>query len=126
VRAVEIWNEPNHAWFWPSGPDPARYAEMLKAAYGAAKAADPASTVLLTGISPGLNEEGRQSVRLIRAESSDTLLMADPTVVYHGDGTATLTFAPKQDAFGEAEITVTASDPAQAVEALRTVPSSGG
>jgi hypothetical protein len=51
VHTFEIWNEPNHDWFWASGPDPAGYVEMLKAAYPVAKAADPTSTVLLGGLS---------------------------------------------------------------------------
>ncbi len=35
IHAWEIWNEPNICDFWntPTGPDSARYTEMLKAAY---------------------------------------------------------------------------------------------
>lgn len=51
VRVYEIWNEPNHPRFWPSGPDPAAYVPMLQAGYRAAKAADPGATVLLGGLS---------------------------------------------------------------------------
>lgn len=51
VHIYEVWNEPNIASFWATGPDPARYADMLKAAYPAIKAADPKSTVLLGGLS---------------------------------------------------------------------------
>jgi arabinogalactan endo-1,4-beta-galactosidase len=50
VHTFEIWNEPNHAWFWPSGPDPAAYLPLLRAGYTAAKSADPESTVLLGGL----------------------------------------------------------------------------
>lgn len=50
VHAYEIWNEPNHEWFWPSGPSPAAYVPLLKAGYVAAKAADSGSTVLLGGL----------------------------------------------------------------------------
>jgi polysaccharide biosynthesis protein PslG len=46
VHVYEIWNEPNHASFWPSGPNPAEYVQMLRATYPAIKAADPSSTVL--------------------------------------------------------------------------------
>ena len=42
----EIWNEPNDAHFWTTGPDPARYATLLKAAYTAIKTNDPDATVL--------------------------------------------------------------------------------
>jgi hypothetical protein len=42
----EIWNEPNDANFWTTGPNPAQYAALLKAAYAAIKANDPDATVL--------------------------------------------------------------------------------
>jgi hypothetical protein len=51
VHVYEIWNEPNLVYFWSAGPDPAEYVKMLKAGYGAIKQADPASTVLLGGLS---------------------------------------------------------------------------
>jgi len=51
VHVYEIWNEPNLAYFWSAGPNPAEYVKMLRAAYPAVKQADPASTVLLGGLS---------------------------------------------------------------------------
>jgi Cellulase (glycosyl hydrolase family 5). len=42
----EIWNEPNDSHFWTTGPNPAQYAAMLKAAYAAVKANDSNATVL--------------------------------------------------------------------------------
>jgi hypothetical protein len=45
--AYEIWNEEDEPDFWSSGPDPARYVALLKGAYGAIKAADPAAPVIL-------------------------------------------------------------------------------
>jgi len=46
VAAWEVWNEPNSQTFLKSS-DPARdYAAMLKAAYPAAKQADPSATVI--------------------------------------------------------------------------------
>jgi hypothetical protein len=51
VHVYEMWNEPNLAYFWSSGPDAAEYVKMLKAGYTAAKTADPSSTVLLGGLS---------------------------------------------------------------------------
>jgi hypothetical protein len=51
VHIFEVWNEPNLERFWASGPDPAHYARMLRAAYPAIKQADPRSTVLLGGLS---------------------------------------------------------------------------
>ncbi|MEA2392067.1 MAG: polysaccharide biosynthesis protein PslG [Solirubrobacteraceae bacterium] len=50
VHVFEIWNEPNYEHFWPSGPDPRAYVEMLRAAYPAVKQADPRATVLLGGL----------------------------------------------------------------------------
>lgn len=50
VHLYEIWNEPNHSFFWPSGPSPAQYVEMLRAAYPAVKAADPQARVILGGL----------------------------------------------------------------------------
>jgi hypothetical protein len=46
LAAIEIWNEPNLHTFWQSGPDPARYANLLANAYDAIKAANAAMTVL--------------------------------------------------------------------------------
>lgn len=50
VHVYEVWNEPNHPYFWPSGPNAAEYVSMLRPAYQAATAADPSSTVLLGGL----------------------------------------------------------------------------
>ncbi|CAN5742579.1 hypothetical protein BH18ACT13_BH18ACT13_21510 [soil metagenome] len=46
VDAWEIWNEPNHGDFLKGGDQVADYARILKAAYPAAKRADPNSTIL--------------------------------------------------------------------------------
>jgi len=51
VHAFQLWNEPNHPRFWPSGPSAASYLRVLREGYEAAKAADPGSTVLLGGLS---------------------------------------------------------------------------
>lgn len=51
VQAYEIWNEPNHPRFWPSGPNPAEYLPLLKAGHEAVKAGDPSATVVLGGLS---------------------------------------------------------------------------
>jgi polysaccharide biosynthesis protein PslG len=53
IAAYQIWNEPNLAREWcDQAPDPARYAEMLKVAYQAIKAADPNALVISAGLSP--------------------------------------------------------------------------
>ncbi|SEH88551.1 hypothetical protein SAMN04489835_5276 [Mycolicibacterium rutilum] len=46
IAAVEIWNEPNAITFYTPAPDPAGYAELLKAAYPKIKAIDPSIEVL--------------------------------------------------------------------------------
>ena len=51
VHAYEVWNEPNLARFWPSGPNAGQYVQLLKAAYPAIKQADPNATVVLGGLS---------------------------------------------------------------------------
>jgi hypothetical protein len=49
VAAYEVWNEPNSAMFWasgPQGPEADRYAAMLKTAYPRIKSADSGATVI--------------------------------------------------------------------------------
>ncbi|MGI5868620.1 MAG: endo-1,4-beta-xylanase [Kiritimatiellia bacterium] len=55
VRHWEIWNEPDSPVFWPPKPDPAEYAALLKAAYAAAKRADPDCVVMTAGLLVGMN-----------------------------------------------------------------------
>lgn len=53
VAAYEIWNEPNLDYEWGyRAPDPAEYTAMLKAAYRAIKAEDPAALVISAGLAP--------------------------------------------------------------------------
>ncbi len=53
IEAYQIWNEPNLAREWcDQRPDPAAYAEMLRVAYRAIKAADPRPLVVSAGLSP--------------------------------------------------------------------------
>jgi hypothetical protein len=51
VSDYEIWNEPNLDAFWSPKPNASRYTDMLRAAYPAAKAADPTANVILGGLS---------------------------------------------------------------------------
>ncbi|WP_299570143.1 beta-galactosidase [uncultured Williamsia sp.] len=46
VSAYEVWNEPNAAFAYQPGPDPAGYTQLLKAAYTAIKGADPQAQVI--------------------------------------------------------------------------------
>jgi hypothetical protein len=50
VEAYQVWNEPNVAWAWPSGPDPAEYAHMLRTVSPAIRAADPNAKVVFAGL----------------------------------------------------------------------------
>jgi len=51
VNHYEIWNEPNHPYFWPSGVSASSYTEMLRAGSVAVRAANPSATVVLGGLS---------------------------------------------------------------------------
>jgi hypothetical protein len=51
VSAWEVWNEENTTRFWQSGPSPAAYVPLLKAAYPAVKSADPNALVVFGGLS---------------------------------------------------------------------------
>ncbi|MCL5962070.1 MAG: cellulase family glycosylhydrolase [Chloroflexi bacterium] len=53
IQAYEIWNEPNLAREWGNKqPNAAEYVNMLKAAYKAAKRADPDALIISAGLSP--------------------------------------------------------------------------
>lgn len=49
---VEVWNEPNLAKFWGSEPEPKAYAEMLKQAIPAIRAANPGMATVTAGLAP--------------------------------------------------------------------------
>ncbi len=55
VRAWEVWNEPNSALFWSTGPDPAGYGRLLRATAAAIRSADPDATIVSGGLAPGLD-----------------------------------------------------------------------
>ena len=54
VHHYQVWNEPNHPRFWPSGIDAGGYVQMLRAAAPAIRAADPVAKVVLGG--PSAND----------------------------------------------------------------------
>ena len=58
VSDWELWNEPNLPPFFGYLTDnnPARYTQLVRAAYPAIKAVQPNSTVVLAGFSPGVDE----------------------------------------------------------------------
>src|SRR5918992_1348098 len=61
VDAWELWNEPDGSEFWLDGPDPARYAAMVRAAYPAIKAVQP-SDLVITGGTVGNNMDFVQAL----------------------------------------------------------------
>ncbi len=76
VTAWEVWNEPNLDRYWAPTPDPARYAEMLRATYPVIKAADPAATVLLGGPAGGFSESFMSALKANGAgDSFDALAL---------------------------------------------------
>lgn len=50
ILVYEIWNEPNLQGEWGGTPNPARYAEVMRAAYSAIKANDPSALVITAGL----------------------------------------------------------------------------
>jgi hypothetical protein len=50
IRSWQVWNEPNIPVYWPSGPNPAQYAAMLRAVSGGIKAVDPGAKVVTAGL----------------------------------------------------------------------------
>lgn len=53
VRAYEIWNEPNLAREWCNQPpNPAQFAEFLKASYAEIKSVDPNAMIISGGLDP--------------------------------------------------------------------------
>ena len=58
---LEVWNEPNSIHFFAPKADPARYTELLKAAFGAARAAAPQLPVISGGLS-GIGASDRNGI----------------------------------------------------------------
>jgi polysaccharide biosynthesis protein PslG len=49
LNAIEIWNEPWHAYFWRPSPNPGAYARLVRLAATAIKAVHPEISVLASG-----------------------------------------------------------------------------
>ena len=75
VTAIEIWNEPDNPEFWVPGPDAAAYARLYLEARAAIDAANPATRVLVGGLT-------NASVFL------PAMARADPQLRGHVDGVA--------------------------------------
>jgi hypothetical protein len=64
IRAWQVWNEPHLAAYWPTGPDPAAYTEMLRTVSSGIRAADPGADVVTAALSQ--SNHGIPLVRFIR------------------------------------------------------------
>lgn len=68
IQHWEIWNEPNHPFYWDAPEDGlARYCQLLKASYAAVKSVDPSALVLNGGLArpvvEGVQNLYRQGVK---------------------------------------------------------------
>jgi len=94
VHTYEVWNEPNIARFWPSGPSATEYTALLAAAYPAVKAADPQATVVLGGLSKNDDDYLRQLYAAGAGSSFDAVAVhpytgaVDPTWCWNEAGSA--------------------------------------
>jgi hypothetical protein len=50
ITAWQLWNEPAIRSYWPSGPDPAEYVDLLKGAVPLIREADPKAEIVGAGI----------------------------------------------------------------------------
>lgn len=96
VDAWEIWNEPNLARFWSTGPDPVAYTRLLQAAYVAIKDVAPAETVIFGGLSTNdyffvqsAYAAGAKGYFDVMATHPYSCAHAPETVLRYGDGRVT-------------------------------------
>lgn len=86
AAGIEVWNEPNQRRFWGGArPDPARYAQLLKATYAAVKAVNPALPVVTGGLASYDGEDGERPGLSARA-FLDGLYAAGAKGAYDGIG----------------------------------------
>jgi O-antigen/teichoic acid export membrane protein len=50
VDYVEVWNEPNAAKYWPTGPDPVEFVRLLDRTYDVVKDVSPSTKVVSGGL----------------------------------------------------------------------------
>lgn len=64
ARGIEVWNEPNLDTYWRAGPQPGRYARMLKRTVTEVDARDPSMPVVTGGLAPFVRDgDGRMGYR---------------------------------------------------------------
>ena len=64
IRSWQVWNEPNIPAYWPSGPNPAQYAAMLRTVGQGIRAVDPGAKVITAGLNE--SELGMKLVPFLR------------------------------------------------------------
>jgi hypothetical protein len=50
IRSWQVWNEPSLPVYWPTGPDPRAYTQVLTATAKAIRSVDPGATIVSAGI----------------------------------------------------------------------------
>jgi hypothetical protein len=50
ITAYQVWNEPNIPVYWPTGPNPRRYARLLQVTAARIHAADPTAEIVTAGM----------------------------------------------------------------------------
>jgi hypothetical protein len=79
---IEIWNSANFQYYWESGADPERFAELLAVAYDAIKGESPSTMVLAGGLS---NNQGVGEGSMALSEYLDRAYAASPSIKGHMD-----------------------------------------
>ena len=93
---IEIWNEENHRRFWGHEPDPKRYAEVLKAAYLAAKRAGNATTTEKLSGEAALNHlNGEAALNHLSGEAALNRLSGEAALNGCGGSSAATATAPR-------------------------------
>jgi polysaccharide biosynthesis protein PslG len=59
ITAWQVWNEPDVPAFWPTGPDPAAYTELLRVTHDAIKRIDRGAEVVAAGLSTAELVQGK-------------------------------------------------------------------
>ncbi|HEY1597216.1 MAG TPA: glycosyl hydrolase [Thermoleophilaceae bacterium] len=50
IRAWQVWNEPSLPAYWPTGPNPGQYTQLLAATASAIRKADPKAEIVTAGL----------------------------------------------------------------------------
>jgi len=118
ISAIEVWNEPNGFTGWYPAPSAANYTQLLKDAYTAIKAADPAITVVGGVLGAGVTV-GSLTVNPV------TFLQQMYAAGAAGFFDA-LSFHPYDDGGTFSSGTTTANSPIEELEALRALMNANG